>query len=280
MFGLEETRGPIIRTKLEKTASHSRSVSKILELAPEITETLLRSGRLLVTEFIVFCFMLWSAFSYGLIFVSTESMTIVYSTVFGFETYQTGLLQVAMFIGELLGAAVYIAFQRNSVMPSQHINKKALESTDGLSRPQRNNTIEKELYLSVPATIIGLSGGLFIYAWTGYKEGAAPWIAPAIGLALQGFAVVIIITGATSYLTECYGVYAASAIGALGVGENVFAAFLPLLSLPMYRNLGFQWASSLLACVGLILVVPPLALIWKGPTARGRSRAIQELRRQ
>ena len=282
MFGLEETRGSIIRARLEgKTASPTRSVSNTPEsVRHEIKETLLRSGRLLVTEFIVFSFMLWCAFSYGLIFVSTGSITVVYSTVFGFETYQTGLLQVAMFIGELVGAAVYVAFQRSLIVPLQHIDKETLESTENLSKSPRNDTIEKELYLSVPATIIGLSGGLFIYAWTGYKEGAAPWIAPAIGLALQGFAVVVIITSATIYLTECYGIYAASAIGALSVGENVFAAFLPLASLPMYQSLGFQWASSLLACVSLVLVLPPLALIWKGPAARGRSKAIQELSRQ
>ena len=292
---LQETRGSVIRAGIdlqEKTPQKQEITTANPSAGEEIMETLARSAKLLASEFIVFSFMLWSAFSYGLIFVSTESIAVVFGATFGFEPFQSGLILIAMFLGEILGAMACICFQQFCTFPftrqlrsrnknsNIHTEKSMIDDNGQIGGLQQEPPLERELYLSIPATIIGLSGGLFIYGWTGLGSSMAPWVAPAIGLALQGFAVQIILTGTTIYLTECYGIYAASAVAATAVGENIFAAFLPLASLPMYENLGFQWASSLLALLGLTLILPPIALIIKGPSIRARSKAIQELSRK
>jgi len=46
--------------------------------------------------------------------------------------------------------------------------------------------------------------------------------------------------------------------------------------LPIYSNLGFQWASSLLAIIALILSLAPIVLVMKGKEIRRRSPFMTE----
>ncbi len=79
------------------------------------------------------------------------------------------------------------------------------------------------------------------------------WIVLAIGLSLTGFAITTIVHTATIYVTDEYAACAASAVAAVAFGEKSLCAFLPLAARPMYLRLGFQWASTLLALVALLL---------------------------
>jgi succinate-semialdehyde dehydrogenase/glutarate-semialdehyde dehydrogenase len=56
---------------------------------------------------------------------------------------------------------------------------------------------------------------------------------------------------------DAYSKYAASAMGAIATGENIFSAFLPLVTMNMHMTLGFQWASTLLALIPLVLFLAP-----------------------
>ncbi len=99
---------------------------------------------------------------------------------------------------------------------------------------------------------------------------------PTIGLAFVGFGIVIIITAVDMYITDAYTKFAGSAIAAVALGENLFAAWLPLAAKSMYTNLGFQWASSLLGFVALALTLAPIGLVFKGETIRKRSKFISK----
>jgi MFS family permease len=125
---------------------------------------------------------------------------------------------------------------------------------------------------------LGMTGGMFVYAWTSYPDMA--WIAPAIGLAMVGFGINIVCSSIAQYLMDSYSKYAASAIAAVAFGENVFSAFLPLAAQSMYTNLGYRWASSLLAFLSLILACAPIILLLKGPEIRARSPFISEARHE
>ena len=87
---------------------------------------------------------------------------------------------------------------------------------------------------------------------------------------------MVIITAVDMYITDAYTKYAGSAIAAVALGENLFAAWLPLAAKSMYTTLGFQWASSLLAFVAVVLTMAPVVLWWKGEVIRGKSRFIRE----
>ena len=65
--------------------------------------------------------------------------------------------------------------------------------------------------------------------------------------------------------------YAGSAISAVAAGENVVAGLLPLATKRLYHDLGFQWASSLIGFLALLLSCAPIVFVWKGRWFRERS---------
>lgn len=90
---------------------------------------------------------------------------------------------------------------------------------------------------------------------------------------MVGFGIMIVVGAVADYVTDAYaesGV-AGSAISAVAAGEDVVAGLLPLATQSMYRNLGFQWASTLLGLIALIISFAPVVFIWKGQQIRERS---------
>lgn len=222
-----------------------------------VLSNLIRPGQLLCTEPVVFFFTLLSALSYGIVFISTQSVTQVYPSLYGWQEYKAGLVQASIVVGEIIGFVVslyqnYIfatATQKNQAKPNSAL-------------------AEVRLYLSIPASFIGLSGGLFWYGWA--SNPYAHWILPSIGLGFIGFGSMVVMQAIMMYITDSYEKYAGSASAAVCFGENIFAAFLPLASLPTYTNLGFHWASSLLAFIAFLLSFAPIVLVIKGNDIRNR----------
>lgn len=241
----------------EKPDTDGTAVLKTLK------DTVARAAILLITEPTVTSFTTWSAFSFGLVFISTQSVPVVYGDIYGWSVFSGGLVQVSIAIGEIIGLLAFL-FQNKIYVRSAAHNP---EKTD-VPIP------ESILHLSIPSTLFGLSGGLFMYGWSTL---GTHWIVPSIGLTLVGFGIMTIVITASVYVTDSYSGYAASAIAAVAFGENTFAAFLPLAAKPMYIRLGFQWASSLLAFVALALALAPSVLLWKGRLIRSKSKAIQKM---
>jgi len=228
-------------------------------------EAVVLPSRLLCTEPVVFIFTLLSALSYGIVFMGTQSVTQVYSALYHFEEYQAGLVQCALVIGELVGFVVCL--HQNRI----YCRKARLDG--GPSQSLDTSVAESRLYWSIPACFIGLSGGIFWYAWSSYRS--LSWIMPTIGLGLIGFGVMVVMQAIMMYITDAYEKYAASASAAVCCGENLFAAFLPLSATSMYTNLGFHWAGSVLGFLMLALSFAPVVLVAKGREIRRRSPFIR-----
>lgn len=228
----------------------------------ELSTTIARSAILLTTELTVSLFTLWSSFAFGLVFISTQSIPLVFGASFGWDAYRCGLVQSAIGIGQILGFVACLV-QRRLYIQSAHRN----EEEAGTPIP------ESILHLSIPATPIALAGGLFMYGWSIHQS---HWIVTAIGLALVGFASMVIVNAASIYITDAYSSHAASAIAGVAFGENMFAAFLPLAAKPMYERIGYDWASSLLGFVALALTLAPVLLLLNGQTIRKKSKFNQE----
>lgn len=79
---------------------------------------------------------------------------------------------------------------------------------------------------------------------------------------------MIVVQSVSTYITNFYPQYAASAIAAVAFGENMFAAWLPLATSKMYSSLGFEWASSLLGFAALLLTAALVALLFYGSKLR------------
>ncbi|KAJ6164462.1 hypothetical protein N7470_003134 [Penicillium chermesinum] len=215
------------------------------------------------TESVVFVSVMWSSFTIGTLYLFTQSVEQVFAGLYGWSAAQCGYVQGAIVIGEIIGWAASL-FSAKLYFSSASRNKEV----PGTPIP------EARLYLAIVGGIFGLSGGMFIYAWTSYPD--LPWIAPAIGLGVVGAGSVIVVTGISDYIVDSYAKYSGSAIGIAACGENIFSAFVPLAAMAMYSNLGFQWASTLLAFISLALSFAPTLFIVYGKEIRARSPFMRE----
>lgn len=213
ILNLSRTRIPVILSSRTKRNSklrlgldivkHARNElglhNKLESLKQFLKGNILRPLFLLTTKPVVFFFFtLLSGLSYGLLFLATQSDPQVYSTLYDFTETHTGLIQASIIVGEFLGffACACIEdpyFAREST--------KSARATGG--NPQ---LLEVRLYLAIPASFLGLAGGLFIYGWTAYAD--LPYWAPATGLLLVGFGSVVVLQAIMMYITDAYAKYA------------------------------------------------------------------------
>ena len=203
---------------------------------------------------------LWSAFSFGTVYLFTQSVEQVYNAVFSFSSIECGCVQVSIAIGEILG---FLA----SLYGTRLYFASATRNTECSGRP----IPEARLYVSALGSFVGMTGGMFVYAWTSYPD--LPWMAPTVGLAMVGFGIQTVISSVCDYVEDAYAASgrAGSAISAVAAGENIVAGLLPLATKSMYVSLGFQWASSLIGFIALLLSFAPVVFIWKGRWFRERS---------
>lgn len=269
-FGLPEVRPDVILTQrarhIRKTTNleaYAKAETERTSAGEILKETLIRPSRMLCTEAVVFFFGMWSAFCIGTAFMFTQSIAQVYSGLYGWTFYETGLVQSALVVGELIGVIASLG-QDRLYFATAHKNTETL----GVPIP------EARLYLSIPASFIGLAGGLFFFAWSSYSS--IPWPVPTIALGFVGFGMFCSTTAVTTYILDAYKKYSASAIAGVAFLENVLAAFLPLATQSMYRTLGFHWASSLLGFLALALSFVPVVLWIFGRKIRERSSFMGE----
>ncbi|KAJ9661282.1 hypothetical protein H2198_002025 [Neophaeococcomyces mojaviensis] len=263
----QESRGEVILLRRQRksvgklTAESSALRGK--QLLQKLRRSIQRPLYMLVTEPVVFFTTLWSAFTVGMIYLSTQSVEQVFRGLYGWTIPPACYVQSAIVLGQCCGwSTVFIS--RRLFINSASRNKEK----PGAYIP------EARLYVSIPGSFICLGGGLFVYAWTSFDF--LPWIAPAIGIFLIGSGTVIVMNALTDYVVDSYSQYAGSAVAAVILGENVFSAFLPLATQSMYERLGFNWASTLLGFIALALsCVPVMFVVW-GKKIRARSQFMKE----
>lgn len=112
------------------------------------------------------------------------------------------------------------------------------------------------------------------YGWS--STPSLPWIIPTLGIAAVGLGIYEIYMAVINYLSDSYVQFAASALSAASLGRNLFGAFLPLASESLFRNLGYQWAGSLLGFIGAVLSLAPVVLLVYGGRAREGSPFMKE----
>ena len=270
-FLLPETRATVILRQREKEfrerkgqrgyAPAKRSYFSLLKAALKaVSKAVYRPLYLLSTEPVLMASTAWCAFSVGTVYLFTQCIEQVFNGVYGWSTYQCGYVQAAMIIGEVLGWIV--SFYGSHLYVA---SAKRNDESPGHPIP------EARLYVSIAASIVGTAGGMFVFAWTSYPS--IPWIAPAVGLAMVGFGIQIVVSASSDYVIDAYAASTcnASAVTSVVVGENTICGLLPLATKSMYKNLGFQWASSLLALIALFLSAAPIVFVWKGRRFRERS---------
>ena len=111
--------------------------------------------------------------------------------------------------------------------------------------------------------------GLFWFAWT--ADTSIHWASCIISGIPFGIGFVVLSLGITSYLIDCYGKYAASALAANAILRSCFGAGFPLFSHQMYDKLGAAWATSILGFISVGLAPLPFVFYRFGPRIRAHS---------
>lgn len=183
----------------------------------------------------------------------------------------SGLAYIGIGVG-LVAALVVFSFLSDWLMKKQ--------AGDGPMKPEHRLPVMKWTVLLVPI-------GLFWYGWSAQAE--TFWLVPIMGTALIGAGAFCTFVShllkslvvrrlpnpipqmpTQTYLVDCYGQYAASALAANTVLRSIFGCVLPLAGPTMYAKLGLGWGNSLLAFVALAFSPVPFVFFTYGEQIRER----------
>jgi len=268
-----ETRSTILLDREAKRRRKTGQDPKVYgpsELRPRLTMKEIwtiwyRPFYMFFTEPIVLWLSLLSGFSDSLIFTFLESYSHVYKQ-WGFGTVQTGLSFLPLLIGYIIAYLSYL--------PSIHKFRGQRRKDPNSVAPEKR--LWWLLYLA-PLEAIGLFG----FAWTSLGPSyGIPWIAPMIFSCLVGIANYAIYQSSIDYMTAAYGPYAASATGGNDLARDFLAGIAALYSEPMYVNIPkrpLQYASTILACISVLVTIPIYVFYQKGPQIREKSKFAQDL---
>ncbi|CAI0655034.1 unnamed protein product [Colletotrichum noveboracense] len=219
---------------------------------------LIRPIRLLFAEPIVCVASIVIAVVFGLIYLFTEVLPLVYEQISMSRGRNTVPL-VTLGLGLALSTLTRFCDQH---MLAKRV-KKAVPTT-----PE-----SKCVGLMIGAPL--LASGLWWFAWTipPYST-STHWTVPTLALVPVGYAVNEFDHVLAGYLADCYETYAASAFAAMSVSRSLSCAVFPLFGRIMFESLDFNMATSVFAVVATIICVVPLLLIRHGAQLRERSLLI------
>ncbi|KAF8966273.1 MFS polyamine transporter [Flammula alnicola] len=265
-FMMKETRASILLTRIAKklrkeTGDHryrARVEDERASLGILIWISCTRPVHLMITEPVVLSFSLWIGFAWGITYCMIESISGVFEHLHGFNVGQIGTIFMTMVIGSFMGFI------------SNLYQEKLYQRYSSTRGP------EARLYFACFAAIL-LPVGMFIYAWSSFSK--VPWIALAIAITIFIWGVFIVYLAVFSYLADCYGPFASSALAGQSLARNMAATAFPLFTSQMYNRLDYKWANTLFGCIAAIMVPIPFVLFFFGPAIRRRSkfsRAVME----
>ncbi|KAK9251603.1 major facilitator superfamily domain-containing protein [Lipomyces tetrasporus] len=257
-----ETYAPVLlrwkAQKLRKQTGNTDLHAPIEKIERSVITTVIlsckRPFQLLFLEPMVFCLCLFTAILLGIMYLFFQAFPLVFENNHGFEKQHVGLSFMGLLTGIILGVLTEPFW-----MSTYH--KLSLRS--GGSRPEFR--LPQAMAGAVFAPI-----GIFWFAFTTYRS--VQYIVPIVAGVPFGFGIILVFSGVFTYLVEAYRPYSASALAANGFLRSSFAAVFPLFSVPMYNNLGYTWASALLAFLCLACTPFPFLFYKFGPYLRKRSR--------
>lgn len=81
-----------------------------------------------------------------------------------------------------------------------------------------------------------------------------PSIRSILASGLWGWSFYVLILASYTYVEDSYATYSASALAGLGLLRNLAGGGFPIFARQMYDRLDYEWASSLLAFLSIVLV--------------------------
>ncbi|KAK9482109.1 major facilitator superfamily domain-containing protein [Lipomyces starkeyi] len=261
----EETYAPAILTKkaadLRRRTGNwgiqSRQEQVELNLHELLEKNFARPLVMLVREPILMLVTIYVSFIYGILYLLLDAIPIIFIEGYG----------MAPQIGELpyLGVAIGLCIGGGIIMLFQPYTLRKIAANGG-------NPVPEERLIPTMMGSVLFPIGLFWLGWTGNYPHAIPWIVPTLAGSFVGGGIILIFLSSVTYIVESYLVFAASAMAANTIVRSAFAAGFPLFARAMFHNLGNGWASTLLGCIGVVLIPVPFVFYVYGKKIRGASR--------
>lgn len=264
VFCLEESypqlvlkeRAAKIRKETGNWAVSAPIESMELDTQEILNRTIYKPFRMLLFEPMLLLLSLYHGFIYGILYLCLEAVPYIFQHHYHYKNSIAYLPYLGMFIGAILVVIVNLIFFD--------------PLTENLIRKSgKTNFPESRLPLMMMCGIV-FPIGIFMMCWTGAYH--VHWMAPTVGAALLGFGLIGIFQAILIYIIDAYLLVAASAIAANTFVRSGMAGAFPLFAIQMFRNLGTQWAGTLLGCLAILLAPAPFVFFWLGPTIRERSK--------
>lgn len=242
-----------------------------------ISVSLYRPFHLLWTEPVVFWFSAWVSFAWAVLYLTFSSVPYVFKTVYGWDTESTGYMFTAIMIGGVLSTVIGV-FQDDLLKHPQWKAENWDPNDPSRGEESRVYAIlrrhfpveapESRLYFTcLTASLLPL--GLFIFGFTSRET--IHWISPAVALCLASMGIYSVYLATFNYLADFYQGYASSALAAQSCCRNLLGGVFPLVTLPLFENLGIERAGGLLGGIALGLTFVPWVLVFFGNRIRARS---------
>jgi len=226
-------------------------------LGKRVNNVVARPFKILFQEPMLIAISVYMSFVYGCIYLLFEAYPIVFIDGHHMSVGSLGLTFLPISVGGACGVIIYLA-----VFNPRYVR---------LMEKFKPNPVPPEYRLElavIGAPIFAIS--FFWFGWTSYPS-ISYWAPLTAGFAI-GLSTIMIFNALFNYIIDAYLFVAASALSSSTVLRSSFGAAFPLFATQMFESLNPRWASTLLGCIGVIMVPIPLVLIKFGPTLRKRSK--------
>jgi MFS family permease len=213
---------------------------------------LIRPTKMLFLSPLVFFLSLYIAFCYGVLYILFTTIPIVFEETYGWSVGTTGLVYICLGAGNLVGWAIVTLRSDKDIVRRTRAN-------NGVFEPEMRLPISIYFGCLLPVTF-------FWYGWT--TNAADHWASAVFALFPFAVGIIGVFLPITTYLVDCYPMYAASAIAANTVLRSLVGMLLPLAGPSMYSTLGLGWGNSLLGFISLAMVPVPLLFLKYGARLR------------
>lgn len=192
------------------------------------------------------------AFTYGFMYLMIVSFPDIFANVYGFSKGIIGLMYLPMGVGFILG----VVFWTWSI---GKVYKRLTLRNNGAGKPEFRLPMLIASSWLVPI-------GLIWFAWSAEKQ--LHWIMPGIGSGIFSFGLVCVFQSTQSYLidmsilsttngnTEIIINFSSSSVAAAALFRSLFGFSFPLFASKMYTTMGYGWANTMCAFIGLLLGIP------------------------
>ncbi|KAK7423985.1 hypothetical protein QQZ08_008809 [Neonectria magnoliae] len=239
-------------------------------LANMMSTSVKRPFYLLFTEPVVFCFSIWAAFSWGVLYLSFAVVPYLYAD----NLDMSSRVYTAMMVSAVVATVVSI-LQENLM---KHPQWRKQEEED---KPQSGSKFWAFMRKNFPAeapearlyfaciTALFLPAGLF---GAFLSPASSSHYTQAIGIGFANWGIYSVYLATFNYLADTYHVYASSALAAQSFCRNVLGGSFPIITGIMFDKVGLRNAGCVLGGIASGLTLIPWVLVFFGERIRSKSK--------